>query len=121
MNAINIYSPNKNIRGEITLSGSKSISNRVLLIKALCHQKFEIFNLSESDDTYSMEQLIHSNEETLDAHHAGTTFRFLTAYLAIKSEKHILTGSDRMKQRPVKALVDALIYLGANIEYVEKE
>jgi 3-phosphoshikimate 1-carboxyvinyltransferase len=121
MNAINIYSPNKNIRGEITLSGSKSISNRVLLIKALCHQKFEIFNLSESDDTSSMEQLIHSNEETLDAHHAGTTFRFLTAYLAIKSEKHILTGSDRMKQRPVKALVDALNYLGANIEYVEKE
>jgi 3-phosphoshikimate 1-carboxyvinyltransferase len=116
-----INSPPKNIKGDITLSGSKSISNRVLLIQALCNQKFDIFNLSESDDTVSMEQLIHSDEEILDAHHAGTTFRFLTAYLALKSESHVLTGSDRMKQRPVKALVDALNYLGANIEYIEKE
>jgi len=121
MNSIKIFSPEKNLKGEITLSGSKSISNRVLLIKALCHQKFEIFNLSESDDTFSMEQLIQSNEEILDAHHAGTTFRFLTAYLAQKSESHILTGSERMKQRPVKALVDALNYLGANIEYIDEE
>lgn len=121
MNSIKIYSPNKNLRGEIILSGSKSISNRVLLIKALCKGQFEIYNLSGSDDTLSMERLINSNNEVLDAHHAGTTYRFLTAYLALKSETHVLTGSERMKQRPVKALVDALNYLGANIQYINEE
>ena len=121
MQSLNVYCPIKDIKGEITLSGSKSISNRVLLIRALCVEKFEIFNLSDSDDTISMEKLISSSDGILDAHHAGTTFRFLTAYFSRKSGTQILTGSERMKQRPVKALVDALNSLGANIEYLEKD
>ena len=120
-NAFTIYCPQKDIRGTIALSGSKSISNRVLLIRALTSGHFEIHHLSDSDDTISMENLLLSQAEVLDAHHAGTTFRFLTAYLATKPGTHILTGSERMKQRPVKALVDALNHLGADISYIENE
>ena len=121
MNAITVFCPDKDIKGKITLSGSKSISNRVLLIRALSGQKFDIYNLSDSDDTVCMEQLLVSTENVLDAHHAGTTFRFMTAFLALRADSQILTGSERMKQRPIKALVDALIHLGANIEYLENE
>ena len=111
----------EDLKGEIHLSGSKSISNRVLLIKALCGRPFEIFNLSDSDDTVTMHKLLNGVDENYDAHHAGTTFRFLTAYLATQDGIQFLTGSERMKQRPVKALVDALNYLGANITYTENE
>ncbi|MBK8056249.1 MAG: 3-phosphoshikimate 1-carboxyvinyltransferase [Saprospiraceae bacterium] len=120
-NSFVVHCPKKIISGEITLSGSKSISNRVLMIRALCDEKFEIFNLSDSDDSVSMDTLLRSDDELLDAHHAGTTFRFLTAYLAIQPGTQILTGSPRMKQRPIKALVDALNLLGADIEYLEEE
>lgn len=68
-----------------------------------------------------MDSLLNSKDTVLDAHHAGTTFRFLTAYLAIQPGTQILTGSLRMKQRPIKALVDALNLLGADIEYLEDE
>lgn len=121
MNTFTVSCPGKDIKGEITLSGSKSISNRVLLIRALSGQKFDIYNLSNSDDTVSMVHLLESDDNVLDAHHAGTTFRFLTAYLSTKPGSQTLTGSERMKQRPVKALVDALNHLGANIEYLENE
>lgn len=120
-NSYTIFCPEKNIEGEITLSGSKSISNRVLLIRALCDDNFDIHNLSDSDDTVCMETLLMSNESVLDAHHAGTTFRFLTAYFAVKNGIQVLTGSPRMKQRPIRALVDALNQLGADIEYLENE
>ncbi len=120
MNAICVSCQNKNIYGEITLSGSKSISNRVLLIQALSSVQFNIENLSDSDDTKIMQYLLQSDKIELDAHHAGTTYRFLTAYLATKEGSQWLSGSERMTQRPVKALVDALNYLGANIEYVGK-
>ena len=116
-----VYCPKKILEGEITLSGSKSISNRVLLIRALCDEYFDIFNLSDSDDSVCMDSLLNSKDTVLDAHHAGTTFRFLTAYLAIQPGTQILTGSLRMKQRPIKALVDALNLLGADIEYLEDE
>ena len=121
MQSFRVLCPSKDIKGEITLSGSKSISNRVLLIQALCEESFDIYNLSDSDDSISMQQLLNSNEDLLDAHHAGTTFRFLTAYLSTREGSQILTGSERMKQRPVKALVDALNIIGANIEYLENE
>ncbi len=121
MNTFTISCPIKDIKGEITLSGSKSISNRVLLIRALSGNNFDIINLSDSDDTVCMHHLLLSNESTMDAHHAGTTFRFLTAFLATKPGSQTLTGSPRMKQRPVKALVDALNELGAHIEYLENE
>jgi len=121
MPPLHISCPKKSITGHIELTGSKSISNRVLMIRALCGKHFDIFNLSPSDDTVTLERLLTSRENVLDAHHAGTTYRFLTAYLALKGEEKVLTGSPRMKQRPVRALVDALNQLGANISYIENE
>jgi 3-phosphoshikimate 1-carboxyvinyltransferase len=121
MSTIKVAAKTKNIKGTIKLSGSKSISNRVLLIQALTKDKFNIENLSDSDDTKTLSALLSSPDFTLDAHHAGTTFRFLTAYLALQQGEHILTGSERMKQRPIKALVEALLHLGADITYLEQE
>lgn len=121
MKSIVISTPHKDIKGKVTLSGSKSISNRVLLIRALCKDKFDIHNLSDSDDTITLEKLLNDSTDILDAHHAGTTFRFLTAYFSIMEGTQILTGSERMKQRPIKGLVDALNLLGANISYLENE
>lgn len=121
MKNLTISCKNQTIKGEITLSGSKSISNRALLIRALCSECFEILNLSDSDDTVTMENLLNSNSDVLDAHHAGTTFRFLTAYLSTQDGTQVLTGSERMQQRPIKALVDALNFLGADITYTKNE
>lgn len=111
----------KNIQGDITLSGSKSISNRVLIIRALCEEPFEISNLSDSDDTTTLARLLESSEVELDTHHAGTTYRFLTAYLAVIEGDRVLTGSHRMLERPVGPLVDALRQLGAEIAYTGNE
>jgi 3-phosphoshikimate 1-carboxyvinyltransferase len=105
----------------ISLNGSKSISNRVLLIQALSKKETEIDNLSKASDTAIMSRLLkNSNELILDAGDAGTAFRFMTAYLALKPGKHFLTGSTRMLQRPIAVLVDALISLGAKISYSAK-
>ncbi len=109
------------IKGDIFLDSSKSISNRALIIRALCQDFFEIKNLSTSKDTQLMQHLLASTDEVLDTGAAGTTFRFLTAYLSTKPGSRILTGSERMKQRPIGILVDALRNLGANIEYIENE
>ncbi len=127
MSSVNISKPNRNIFGEIKLDGSKSISNRVLIIKALCQEEFAVKNLSTSKDTVTLESLLQKFEESktkrikLDAGAAGTTFRFMTAYLALQKGIQTLTGSERMKQRPIGVLVDALRELGANITYLEKE
>jgi len=121
MSNILLKEANKVIKGEITLTGSKSIANRVLIIKALCADEFEIKNLSASDDTVTLQKLLASDEETLNAHHAGTTYRFLTSYLATQQGNNILTGSERMKERPIGPLVDALKSLGADITYIEKD
>lgn len=112
---------NLSIKGSIDLDGSKSISNRALIIQALCEKSFDITHLSTSKDTTTLQQLLNSNDNLLDAGAAGTTFRFMTAYLALKDGRQVLTGSERMKQRPVAVLVDALNSLGANISYLEKE
>jgi 3-phosphoshikimate 1-carboxyvinyltransferase len=113
---------NKNLIGEINLERSKSISNRVLIIDALCNQDIPITGLSSSDDTNTMAQLISANSTILDVGAAGTTMRFLTALKASQEGAScILTGSDRMKQRPIKVLVDALRSIGAQIDYLEKE
>jgi len=109
------------ISGSIALSGSKSISNRVLIIRALCDTPFEIQHLANAKDTTTLRALLDSNEPVLDAGAAGTTFRFLTAYLAMHGGTQILTGSARMKQRPIAGLVDALRALGATIDYLEME
>lgn len=120
-NDIVLTSGTKKLNGTIRLTGSKSIANRVLLIRALCEEPFEIYNMSESDDSQTMMALLKSNDYELDVHHAGTTFRFLTAYLAVNQGENILTGSARMKQRPIGPLVDALRDLGCQIEYLENE
>lgn len=119
---VHIEKETREVSGIINLDGSKSISNRVLIIRALCQQNFPIHHLSTSDDTNTLVQLLNSKEETLNAGAAGTTFRFLTAYLAITTDKkRILTGSERMLQRPIGPLVDALQKLGCNIRYLDKE
>ena len=116
-----ISHPSQRIEGEIALGGSKSITNRAYIIRALCNHDFEITNASQSDDSRSLLQLLTQKQGVLDAGHAGTTFRFLTAYLAFKEGSQVLTGSSRMLQRPIGPLVDALRQLGANITYLEKE
>ena len=107
------------ITGDIHLGGSKSIANRALIIQALCPDKFEINNLSDSKDTATLNKLLQQENGDLNCGHAGTCFRFMTAFLATKSGQQILTGSDRMKQRPIAPLVNALNELGANISYLE--
>ena len=105
----------------IEISGSKSISNRLLILHQLFNN-IEIKNLSNSQDTQLLEKALNSNSETIDIHHAGTAMRFLTSYFSIQDGKTVvLTGSERMKQRPIKFLVDALRALGAEISYLEKE
>lgn len=109
------------LQGELTLAGSKSISNRVLLIRALSGQSFPIHQLANAKDTVLLQALLGSSSPVLDAGAAGTTFRFMTAYLAGQPGEQLLTGTERMKQRPIGILVDALRTLGARIEYAEKE
>ena len=119
---IKLKHPGKPIITTIDLNRSKSISNRVLIIKALCDNHIQISNLSDSDDSLILKKLLSQKEAKIyDVHHAGTTFRFLCSYLALQSGTQTLTGSSRMKERPIKALVDALQYLGADISYLENE
>jgi 3-phosphoshikimate 1-carboxyvinyltransferase len=114
--------PTKIVNCEIDLPSSKSISNRLLIIQALCKQDFEIKNLSNSDDTNSLKNALNTTENTIDVGPAGTSFRFLTSYLATqKGKDFILTGTERMKERPIQNLVAALQMLGAKIDYLEKE
>jgi 3-phosphoshikimate 1-carboxyvinyltransferase len=116
-----VNSSQKVIRGEIFLPSSKSISNRLQIIQALSAEKIQIHNLSDSDDTQVMLKAFQNNSEIIDIHHAGTSMRFLTAYFAATGQQKIITGSDRMKNRPIQALVTALNGLGAEITYLEKE
>ncbi|MDR0657891.1 MAG: 3-phosphoshikimate 1-carboxyvinyltransferase [Mediterranea sp.] len=110
------------IHSAIRLPSSKSISNRALIINALAHGRFTPDNLSDCDDTRVMvKALNHEGEDVIDVMAAGTAMRFLTAYLSVTSGTHIITGTGRMRQRPVRVLVDALRELGAQIEYLEHE
>ena len=106
----------------IYLNSSKSESNRLLIIKALSEKEIEIKNLSKANDSVLLKNLLESkNLMVWDAQDAGTSFRFLTSFLAIKKEHVVLSGTERMKQRPVKVLVDALNKIGAEILYLENE
>lgn len=105
----------------IDLPASKSISNRALILNALSYSPYDVLNLSDCDDTRVTMNALDSNDTTFDVGAAGTAMRFLTAFLAKTVGEWIITGSDRMKNRPIKILVDALNSLGAKIEYVEKE
>lgn len=105
----------------INITGSKSESNRLLILKAL-YPNIEISNLSNSQDTQVLQKALKSTDEVIDVHHAGTAMRFLTAYFACFTKKPItLTGSQRMQERPVKILVEALNDLGCHISYVNHE
>ena len=106
----------------IYLNSSKSESNRLLIIKALSEKEITIKNLSKANDSVLLKNLLESeNLVVWDAQDAGTSFRFLTSFLAIKKEHVVLSGTERMKQRPVKILVDALNKIGAEILYLENE
>lgn len=111
----------KKIDAEINLPKSKSLSNRALIIKALCSESFTIEDLSSSKDTQLLSKALHSQSSTINVGDSGTAFRFLTALLSTKSGEFMLSGSERMKERPIKDLVNALTALGADIEYLEKE
>ncbi|MDD3320113.1 MAG: 3-phosphoshikimate 1-carboxyvinyltransferase [Paludibacter sp.] len=106
---------------QISLPASKSISNRALILNALAYSPFEIQNLSDCDDTRVMVKAFDSNDTTFDIGAAGTSMRFLTAFLSKTVGEWMITGSKRMKNRPIRILVDALNSLGARIEYVENE
>ena len=116
-----IRKSDRSIAGEIQLDGSKSLSNRILIIRALSGHDFDIHHLSTSKDTVTLNKLLQQKTTVLDAGAAGTTFRFMTAFLALQQGSQTLTGSERMKQRPIGVLVDALRQLGASIDYLEKE
>jgi len=122
---LQLHKPTNAIQGTIKLPGSKSISNRVLMIKALSGLNFSINNLSDSDDTnhllHAFESIQGNTSNVIDIGHAGTDMRFLTAYLSSRSGNVELTGSERMQQRPIKELVDVLQLLGADITYKNNE
>jgi 3-phosphoshikimate 1-carboxyvinyltransferase len=111
----------------IDLPASKSISNRALILKALFDWKFknqsiQLSKLSTADDTLLMQKVLNSNLTEFNLKNAGTCLRFLTAYFALITKKEVvLTGSERLKNRPISALVDALRNMGASITYLEKE
>lgn len=115
------------LQGRIRLDGSKSISNRLLILQALAEAPLELAGLSTSEDTTSLRELLNTlNQHSgtaapLSVGAAGTSFRFLTAFLALLPGEQVLTGSERIKQRPIAPLVDALRKLGAQIEYLETE
>ena len=108
------------LQSSIQITGSKSETNRLLLLQAL-YPSITLANTSNSDDSEVMQKALKGNEEVVDIHHAGTAMRFLTAYFAVNEGREVvLTGSQRMTERPIKVLVEALQQLGAQISY-EKE
>ena len=120
MSKIRISAPDK-ITTNIQLPSSKSICNRALIIWALSKGYKSIDNLSDCDDTRVMVRALENMPDTIDIMAAGTAMRFLTAFLSVTEGEHTITGTERMRQRPIKILVDALRSIGADIEYTENE
>lgn len=125
--SLSISHPNRIIEGTIQLTGSKSESNRALIIQSLAQGKVRVDNLSKAVDTETLSAAIdmvnqkNNKQRTIDIGPAGTAMRFLTSYLNLLEGDFLLTGSRRMQQRPIGILVDALAKLGADITYPEKE
>ncbi|HBI39973.1 MAG TPA: 3-phosphoshikimate 1-carboxyvinyltransferase [Tenacibaculum sp.] len=118
---LQLQAQNSTIQAKISVSGSKSESNRLLILQQL-YPNLEIDNLSDSDDTKHIQEALFSTSEIINVGHAGTAMRFLTAFFASKDGVvKTLKGSERMHNRPIKVLVDALRSLGANISYLDKE
>ena len=120
---VKVNASSSRIEGCVQLSASKSISNRLLMIKAISKSSFDLYNLSESDDTQILNQILSNTSlpNEINCHHAGTTLRFLTAYLSTIKGKYRVFGSKRMHQRPIKPLVDCIRKLGIEIRYLENE
>lgn len=116
-----IVTPPINIHTRIQLPSSKSLCNRALIINALAHGSEPPQNLSNCDDTRVMIRALQQMQPTIDIMAAGTAMRFLTAFLTVAPGTHLITGTERMKQRPIGILVDALRSLGADIDYAENE
>lgn len=117
---IKLNKTKKNLCGEIFISGSKSESNRLLLLKAI-YNNINIENFSNSEDSLQMTNALNSKNEILNINHAGTAMRFLTSYYAFKNKSNVvLTGSKRMEERPISILVNSLREIGASIEYLKK-
>lgn len=128
--SINVSIDTKNLSGTVPLTGSKSESNRALIMQALSHSAVEVRNLSEAADTVTLNGIMQARgpgsgiqalDSQIDIGPAGTAMRFLTAFYTLQDGEVILTGSARMKERPIGILVDALRTLGAEIEYTEKD
>ncbi|MBI9042625.1 3-phosphoshikimate 1-carboxyvinyltransferase [Lutibacter sp.] len=121
MSILKINKIEKVVSGTIEITGSKSETNRLLVLQEF-YPNLKIENVSNSDDSVLVKNALSNTSKEINIGHAGTAMRFLTAYFSVKENSEIiLTGSHRMKERPIKILVDALISLGANIEYVENE
>ena len=121
MESLKINKINKTVNGTIQITGSKSETNRLLILQQF-YPNLTIENKSNSDDSVLMQKALASKAGEINIGHAGTAMRFLTAYFSVKEGAEIvLTGSHRMKVRPIKILVEALTSLGANIQYLEKE
>lgn len=126
MKSIKIIIPEKALKGTIRLPSSKSISNRLLIMQALTGKDFNMSNLSKAEDTVLLQKLLgkihvmggRHDAVVLDCLNSGTDLRFLTALLACKPGRWVLTGTDRMKQRPIGELVENLRHLGASIEFL---
>jgi 3-phosphoshikimate 1-carboxyvinyltransferase len=121
MSTLKLDKITKTVCGNVQITGSKSETNRLLILRQF-YPELNIHNISNSDDSVTMQKALNSLSKEINIGHAGTAMRFLTAYFSVKEYSDIiLTGSDRMKNRPIKILVDALRDLGAQIEYLEKE
>ena len=128
MKVVTLTKKNKILKGEINLPASKSISNRALIINHLTQNQLQLHNLSMSDDTQLMISLLDIVKKSqssefpveLNCENAGTVLRFLSALLANTPGNWILTGTERMKERPINILVEALLQLGADINYLDK-
>ncbi len=118
---VNLSHPTGACTAKLQITGSKSETNRLLLLQAL-FPGFSIANTSSSDDSEVMKKALSSSSDLIDVHHAGTAMRFLTAYFSLAEGREVLlTGSQRMQERPIKVLVEALRSLGATISYEKEE
>ena len=121
MSSIRLTHASQALKGNCQITGSKSESNRLLILQAL-FPTLVLDNLSNSDDTQAMQSGLSSKDQSIDIGHAGTTMRFLTSYFATTpGVEKVLTGSKRMQERPIKLLVDALRSIGADVDYVKNE
>ncbi len=121
MNKIKISHPSQKLSGSIHLPGSKSESNRALILQALSGHSFQVQNLSEARDTQRLQQILRAEAHTVDVIDAGTSMRFLPAFYAVANQHKIITGTERMQQRPIASLVNALNEIGFDVRYLNNE